>query len=64
MKSVKKIAVVLSCIAVLAVSAPLFAAGRSEAAGAAPKELVICYLPNEASEEYAEYPYYRVYQLY
>ena len=31
------------------------AGGKSESNSAAPKELVMCYLPNEASEELAEY---------
>jgi len=36
-------------------TANVFASGNNDNASGAPKQLVMCYLPNEASEEYAEY---------
>ena len=60
MKAVQKLAVALSGVVLFAGigAGTVFAGGKGDSAGAspsAPKELVMCYLPNEASEELAEY---------
>jgi phosphonate transport system substrate-binding protein len=67
MKSLKIHKVIIGALILFAALAgtggDLFAGGQKSGTGAAagsggeaaPKELVICYLPNEASEEYAEY---------
>ena len=57
MKIVRKLVLALSGVVLFAVTGAgtVFAAGKGDSAPAAPKELVMCYLPNEASEELAEY---------
>ncbi|GHU64228.1 phosphonate ABC transporter substrate-binding protein [Spirochaetia bacterium] len=55
MKLLRKIAPVLcTVLGLLAAGGSVFAGGKSDAS-TGPKELVMCYLPNEASEELAEY---------
>jgi phosphonate transport system substrate-binding protein len=57
MKSVKKtgLTLLMGIVFLVTLAGAVFAGGKTDSASSAPKELVMCYLPNEASEELAEY---------